>query len=170
LQVDALVQGRVWTGSEALKIGLVDKIGGLDDAIAKAASLAKKLQYSKLSEYEKNFNDLLANFPFAKSKADFIKEEIRKLPYSTRDKITNSKRCSTIMPFETYIKISTIKHPLKHLLERIFLQNTIVLYSLELRVRVSNHKRFIQNFFYTLYIKKIMLKKIFKIIEFLFFF
>jgi protease-4 len=97
------VQGRVWTGSEALKIGLVDKIGGLDDAIAKAASLAKKLQYSKLSEYEKNFNDLLANFPFAKSKADFIKEEIRKLPYSTRDKITNSKRCSTIMPFEINI-------------------------------------------------------------------
>jgi protease-4 len=31
-QVDAIGQGRVW-GSEAIKIGLVDKIGGLDAAI-----------------------------------------------------------------------------------------------------------------------------------------
>jgi protease-4 len=63
--------------SEALKIGLVDKIGGLDDAIVKAASLAKiKLQTQNYQEYEKNFNDLLANFPFAKSKADFIKKRL----------------------------------------------------------------------------------------------
>ena len=50
-QVDAIAQGRVWSGSEALKIGLVDKIGGLDDAIHEAAALAKnkKLQYTKLS-------------------------------------------------------------------------------------------------------------------------
>jgi protease-4 len=41
LQVDTIAQGRVWTGSEALKKGLVDKIGGLDDAIVKA-SLANK--------------------------------------------------------------------------------------------------------------------------------
>jgi protease-4 len=42
----------------------VDKIGGLDDAIAKAASLAKIKNYSTQNypEYEKNFNDLLANF------------------------------------------------------------------------------------------------------------
>ena len=38
--VDAIAQGRVWTGSDALEIGLVDEIGTLKDAVAYAASLA----------------------------------------------------------------------------------------------------------------------------------
>ncbi len=38
--VDAIGQGRVWTGKQALKINLVDKIGGLSDAIALAAETA----------------------------------------------------------------------------------------------------------------------------------
>ena len=37
--VDNIAQGRVWTGAEALKIGLVDQIGTLEDAITYAASL-----------------------------------------------------------------------------------------------------------------------------------
>jgi len=39
-QVDAIGQGRVWSGVDAIKIGLVDELGGLDDAIAEAAKLA----------------------------------------------------------------------------------------------------------------------------------
>jgi len=39
-KVDEIAQGRVWIGTDALKIGLVDKIGGLDDAVASAASRA----------------------------------------------------------------------------------------------------------------------------------
>ncbi|MGM9786727.1 MAG: signal peptide peptidase SppA [Candidatus Cryptobacteroides sp.] len=35
--VDAIAQGRVWTGADALKIGLVDEIGTLEDAISYAA-------------------------------------------------------------------------------------------------------------------------------------
>ena len=38
--VDAIAQGRVWMGSDALEIGLVDEIGTLQDAIAYAATLA----------------------------------------------------------------------------------------------------------------------------------
>lgn len=38
--VDAIAQGRVWSGLDAKRIGLVDKLGGLDDAIASAAALA----------------------------------------------------------------------------------------------------------------------------------
>lgn len=38
--VDAIAQGRVWTGSDALGIGLVDELGTLSDAVAYAASLA----------------------------------------------------------------------------------------------------------------------------------
>ena len=37
--VDEIAQGRVWTGADALKIGLVDELGTLEDAIAYAASL-----------------------------------------------------------------------------------------------------------------------------------
>jgi protease-4 len=40
-QVQLLARGRVWTGSDALKIGLVDKLGGLNDAIAFAIKEAK---------------------------------------------------------------------------------------------------------------------------------
>jgi len=38
--VDAIAQGRVWTGTEAKHLGLVDKFGDLDDATAAAAKLA----------------------------------------------------------------------------------------------------------------------------------
>lgn len=38
--VDAIGQGRVWTGSDALERGLVDELGGLDEAISAAAELA----------------------------------------------------------------------------------------------------------------------------------
>ena len=38
--VDAIAQGRVWTGADALEIGLVDAIGTTEDAIAYAAALA----------------------------------------------------------------------------------------------------------------------------------
>ena len=39
--VDSIGQGRVWSGTSALKIGLVDEIGGLNDAIKAAAGLAE---------------------------------------------------------------------------------------------------------------------------------
>ena len=40
-QVDAIAQGRVWTGEQALERGLVDKLGHLQDAIDSAAALAE---------------------------------------------------------------------------------------------------------------------------------
>ena len=44
-QVEEVAQGRVWLGNDALKIKLVDAIGSLDDAVKKAASLAKVDKY-----------------------------------------------------------------------------------------------------------------------------
>ena len=48
-EVDTIGQGRVWSGEDAIKIGLVDKLGGINDAIKYAAEKAKlkeyKLQY-----------------------------------------------------------------------------------------------------------------------------
>ena len=39
-------QGRVWTGEQALERGLVDQLGGMDDAIKEAATLAELTDYS----------------------------------------------------------------------------------------------------------------------------
>ena len=44
-QVDSIGQGRVWLATDAVKIKLVDKLGSLDDAVKKAAELAKLKEY-----------------------------------------------------------------------------------------------------------------------------
>lgn len=52
-QVDKIAQGRVWSGKKALEIGLVDALGDLDKAVAKAAELAKMDKFdSKIIEKE----------------------------------------------------------------------------------------------------------------------
>lgn len=43
--VDQIGQGRVWTGAKAHELGLVDKLGGLDEAVASAADLAGLADY-----------------------------------------------------------------------------------------------------------------------------
>ncbi len=110
-QVDAIAQGRVWSGSEALKIGLVDKIGGMDQALAEAARLSKITKYKTRSypEYQKNFSDLLSNFgiPFVKSKESFIKDEVGEENYKMIEqikKMTARKGIQATMPFEINVK------------------------------------------------------------------
>ncbi|ULQ53704.1 signal peptide peptidase SppA [Flavihumibacter fluvii] len=53
--VDSVGQGRVWTGGRAIKIGLVDRIGGMADAMAAAAKLAKLKDY-RIREYPEQVN------------------------------------------------------------------------------------------------------------------
>lgn len=43
--IEKVAQGRVWLGSDALKIKLVDELGGLNQGVAKAAALAKLKEY-----------------------------------------------------------------------------------------------------------------------------
>ena len=50
-KVDEIAQGRIWSGKEAHKLGLVDQIGGLEDAIAYAAATAKLGKNWQLEEY-----------------------------------------------------------------------------------------------------------------------
>jgi protease-4 len=47
-EVDAIAQGRVWTGRKAKELGLVDRLGDLNDAITLAAEKAKLEQYDTL--------------------------------------------------------------------------------------------------------------------------
>ncbi|MCS3795328.1 signal peptide peptidase SppA [Niastella sp. OAS944] len=55
--IDSIGQGRVWSGSRALELGLVDRLGGLEDAIACAARMAKTSDY-RLREYPEPHNVL----------------------------------------------------------------------------------------------------------------
>ncbi len=44
--MDSIAQGRVWTGLRAKDIGLIDRFGGIEDAIKSAAAMAKLTDYS----------------------------------------------------------------------------------------------------------------------------
>jgi protease-4 len=61
-RVEEIAQGRVWSGTEARKLGLVDEIGGLNDAIRYAGKLAGLGEHFRLVEYprSKNLSEAIA--------------------------------------------------------------------------------------------------------------
>ena len=88
-ELHAIAQGRVWTGADALKIGLVDVLGGLEDALQIAAAKAGLENYS-LTEYpvlknpiEEFFNGLTGSV-----KTRLLKEELGDF-YPTWNQIKN---------------------------------------------------------------------------------
>ena len=104
--VDLIAQGRVWSGTDALKIGLVDKLGTMNDAVKYAASLTKTSKYSIVDypEYETEIRDIISKLlPFAQSKENLIKQEIGLENYKMLQKIKkiqSNKGVQAIMPFE----------------------------------------------------------------------
>lgn len=76
-EVHELAQGRVWTGTQAYENGLVDGLGGLEDAIELAAELAEIEHYRvrNYPSYEKEFKDFFKG-PFGSVKQGLIKEEL----------------------------------------------------------------------------------------------
>lgn len=73
--VEKVAQGHVWVGQDALKIKLVDQLGGLDDAVAKAAKLAKLDEYYTASYPGKE--DWLDQFTSAMSSGSYIDNQMR---------------------------------------------------------------------------------------------
>jgi len=109
-QVDAIAQGRVWSGSEAIKIGLVDEIGGMDAALKYAAGLVKIKDYKtqNFPTYEKNFQDFLSGMgiPFMKTKEHLFREEIGEENYKIIEqirKVQSKNGIQAAMPFELNI-------------------------------------------------------------------
>lgn len=113
-QVDAIAQGRVWSGTDALKLGLVDKIGGMDDAIAYAASLVNVKDYATVDypEYEKDIdsffggNGFFSSLGLFQSTETLLKEELGEENYQMIKNIKslNSKKgVQAIMPFKVNI-------------------------------------------------------------------
>lgn len=76
-QVDSIAQGRVWTGTDGKKNGLVDRLGTLQDAVFVAAKLAKLSSYG-LRELpaKRNFLEQILQAPKKSIKASLIQEEI----------------------------------------------------------------------------------------------
>lgn len=75
--VDRIAQGRVWTGRQALELGLVDELGSLDKAIAKAAALAKTDSYCTMS-YPAPV-DFMESFTAEAQKDDYMTQRIRSM-------------------------------------------------------------------------------------------
>lgn len=108
-EVKAISEGRVWTGNDALKNGLVDELGGLDVALKHAAEAAEIDNYKikELPIFEKDLDKLLQGFGLVKSKEDILKEELGEANYKIMQEIKSmSKRkgIQLLFPFDTEIK------------------------------------------------------------------
>jgi protease-4 len=73
-EVRKIAEGRVWTGEQALKLGLVDQLGGLKEAIAYAAKLAK-VKEVHTGEFPEEGDWYLQWLQ--EKKADYLESEVR---------------------------------------------------------------------------------------------
>ncbi|MBS1935535.1 MAG: signal peptide peptidase SppA, partial [Bacteroidetes bacterium] len=87
--VDSIAQGRVWVGDKALSLGLVDRIGGLQDAVNCAARMAKISDYSvkEFPEPRGLFDQLFGNYKKT-IHVKAMKEELGEDGYKTYSTIT----------------------------------------------------------------------------------
>lgn len=110
-EVDSVAQGRVWSGTEALEIGLVDELGNLNDAIAAAAGLASLDAYGikKFPKYKSGFERFIEDLEGAslRIKENLIKNEIGAEAYSILKELKSLREQKGIqarMPFSLDIK------------------------------------------------------------------
>jgi protease-4 len=100
--VDSIGQGRVWTGTDAKEIGLIDEIGGLKNAIEEAARLAGKTDYSiiELPDIEDPYTRLL-NSLTGEIKMNFIKKELGEAAkyYYDIEELKNSSGIQARLPY-----------------------------------------------------------------------
>ena len=105
--VKLIAEGRVWTGEQGLKIGLVDELGNLDDAVAHAAELAKVEKYRAVGypAPDNPFDQLLNQ-----TKGGYLDSELRELlgegyaVYSLVRNVKDADRIQARMPFEMNIQ------------------------------------------------------------------
>ena len=106
--IEKIAEGRVWTGEMAVDLGLVDKLGGIDDALAAAAKRANVENYTIISYPEKEslFMNLLNSQ--RKHYVNSQMKDIWAVFYSYLRNITKTMKeiqsCTARMPFELNIK------------------------------------------------------------------
>jgi protease-4 len=106
-QVDSLGQGRVWSGVDAKRLGLIDEFGGLNDAIAAAAKLAKLKTYKtmELPEQKDTFEKIMEAFSDDNTSV-FLKKELgAAYPYfHYLSRMSRMEGVQALMPYEFDIK------------------------------------------------------------------
>ena len=106
--IEEIAQGRVWLGNDALGIKLVDGIGSLDDAIAKAAKLAKLEKYHT-SAYPAQPN-WLESLMATTSKNNYLDEQMRQTlgtyyePFTYLKNINKQSAIQARLPYILEIK------------------------------------------------------------------
>ncbi|UCD60444.1 MAG: S49 family peptidase, partial [Flavobacteriaceae bacterium] len=110
-RADSLAQGRVWSGVQAKELGLVDELGGLEDAIEAAAALANVDSYSvrKYPKYKSSFERFMEDFGGASilNKEEIIRKEIGAEVYGLYKEVKSvmeQKGIQARLPFTLTIK------------------------------------------------------------------
>ncbi len=107
-QVDSIGQGRVWSGADALQLGLVDQLGNLKDAIAVAAKLAGTDSYKLVYYPEKKewFETLFNKDKEEKEISAAVRSELGDLypTYNALQQIIKAKGVQARMPMEITIE------------------------------------------------------------------
>lgn len=107
-ELDKIAQGRVWTGSKAKELGLVDELGGLDKALEIAIAKAGVDAYTVMNYPAKeSFLDILMNTrPDNYIKARMLKGTMGDLyrPFSILENFDKCDRIQARMPFEPNIQ------------------------------------------------------------------
>lgn len=107
--IDSIAQGRVWTGLKAKDIGLIDRFGGIEDAIVAAATKAGLTDYSvrEYPEPQSIFEKIFGKDD-PMSYTDKIKKEIGEDNFKIYQEIKRVREMSnsvqTRLPFEFYIR------------------------------------------------------------------
>lgn len=112
-QIHEIAQGRVWPGTKAKAIGLVDDLGGLDRALAAAAKLAGLEKY-RTSEYPRaqtGLEQLLDRFSKKKDREDdvkswLIRNELKEMypMYKTMRDIRRNQGIQARLPFDLIVQ------------------------------------------------------------------
>lgn len=107
-QIHEVAQGRVWLAPDALKVGLVDEIGSLDDAVKKAAHLAKLQEY-----HTKNYPEPAPWYAKLMEQAEgknYLDEELKTLlgdqyvQWTYLKTINKRNRIQAVMPYSIKMK------------------------------------------------------------------
>ena len=102
-QVDSIGQGRVWSGFDAKRIGLIDDFGGMDKAIEEAVKLAKLSEY-KVIEYpiQKDFfQQIIKSLSGDDASSKILQKELGEnyTFYKTLKSISSMKKIQARLPF-----------------------------------------------------------------------
>ncbi len=98
-QIDEVGGGRVWSGTRAKQIGLVDELGSLHDAVNFAAQKAKLKEYKVLAYPKKltQFEQIFKDFEEDKISANYLRKKLGDEQYKIFEQVTNPKLQSGVM-------------------------------------------------------------------------